>query len=896
MPEQPFTGSLKPGTTLDKYEVRERMAVGGMAILYKAYDPTLDRYVAIKQIAPHLSADEKFTARFRIEAQTLARLSGSQPNIVHVHELIQQEGQLYLVMEYVEGTTLRTLMDRGPVPLQTAMGVLLSTALGLRAMHVQGVVHRDLTPANIMMAKDGALKITDFGLIGHSGGKTSLPMGTTKYMAPEMFTGMPVDPRADLYSLGIIAYEMLAGPEKFGEAFRDVLRDEKAQQVRWMHWHSNANLHAPPLKDLQPGIPPLISKIVERLMDKDPARRFASADQVVRWVRKIFVMTVQGKSITVSDSESMEREMETEAAPLGTPPARPGMAKPSAAKAPAAASAKAADKKEQTPVESADKTAPLPKKKWKWKHWVGYVVAPAVVVIAGLVLADVYLVVLPRERHQADAKAAQQEADALFNDRKFGDAARAYEAITDKFKDIKDATSYASRQAAEARAEEALLKNDWSVVDSNEAAAENRGADTNWINDFKGRYLVARDIFENIAKAKALEQDGKFEEAAALLTSLVQRNPDLKDLGLRIAEMRRKITQNEYRELIRQGRDAMNVGDYTNAGSLLNQAVLKAESISLDTTEALNLLKKVISDSSYATDYADAEKAMAAKDYGRAFTLYKKCFAINPVEEIKSKMNRAKSLELMAVATPLLDDAASRPQAYEILTEVLKYDPQNAVARKFTEAYKVQMNLQTLIKAGEDAMADKKWAEGKSKFEQAVKLVPADQTTLKETLDGKIAECTYNFELESGDADLAAKKFDDAKKHYEAAKAIKETPEVTDKLATCETEKMYFTFFSSAKSLLAGKQFTKAFDEARKAQKVKDTDEVRELISEIDYQRYLENGKELQRQGKLKEARAAYLFALKAAEGHRDTTEVKGRIDMVTKMIKALPPDKTGTE
>ena len=198
MPEKPFAGSLKPGAKLGKYEVREQLATGGMAIIYRAYDPSLDRYVAIKQIAPHLAQDERFLERFRTEAQTLAKLSSSQANIVNVHELIQQEGQLYLVMECVEGTTLRVLMDRGPVPLQTSLGVLLSTALGLKAMHSRGIVHRDLSPSNIMMAKDGALKITDFGLIGHSGGKTSLPMGTTKYMAPEMFTGVPVDARADL--------------------------------------------------------------------------------------------------------------------------------------------------------------------------------------------------------------------------------------------------------------------------------------------------------------------------------------------------------------------------------------------------------------------------------------------------------------------------------------------------------------------------------------------------------------------------------------------------------------------------------------------------------------------------------------------------------------------------
>ncbi|MGB2967148.1 MAG: serine/threonine-protein kinase, partial [Phycisphaerae bacterium] len=322
MADQPFTGSLKPGTKLGKYEVREQVAAGGMAVIYKAYDPSLDRHVAIKQIAPHLAQDARFAERFRSEAQTLARLSGTQANIVNVHELIEQDGQLYLVMEYVEGTTLRAMMDRGPVPLQTGLGVLLSTALGLRAMHAQTIVHRDLTPMNVMMARDGALKITDFGLIGHSGGRTSLPMGTTKYMAPEMFTGAPVDPRADLYSLGLMAYEMFAGPEKFAEVFKDVLRDERAQQVRWMHWHANASLRAPSLKEIQPGIPPLISKIVERMMEKDPSKRFASADQIIRWLRRIFVMHVQGKSISLSDSETLEKEMESEAGAAGGPAVR----------------------------------------------------------------------------------------------------------------------------------------------------------------------------------------------------------------------------------------------------------------------------------------------------------------------------------------------------------------------------------------------------------------------------------------------------------------------------------------------------------------------------------------------------------------------------------------------
>jgi len=859
MAEQPFTGSLKPGVTLGKYEVREQRAAGGMAILYKAYDPTLDRYVAIKQIAPHLAQDEKFTARFRTEAQTLARLSASQPNIVHVHELIQQEGQLYLVMEYVEGTTLRTLMDRGPVPLQTGLGILLSTSLGLRAMHAQGIVHRDLTPANIMMAKDGALKITDFGLIGHSGGRTSLPMGTTKYMAPEMFTGMPVDPRADLYSLGMIAYEMLAGPEKFAEAFRDVLRDEKAQQVRWMHWHSNAALRVPALKELQPGVPPLISKIVERLMDKDPAKRFASADQVVRWLRRIFVMNVQGKSVSVADSQSMEKEIDAEAAaPPTAAAARPG----------AGASAGQA-----AGAESPDKTAPLPKPKWTLKRtafWASVTAGPLIVLCVGFIIHK-YNQEVAREH---EAFQVQRAADSLFDAKQYAEAAAAYDKIVYDYRDMERFTQYAIPRALIARAEDALQEKEWDRADAFVGAAKDKGADASVVDEFRTRFLKAREIEVKRAHADALEKAGDFEGAITVLTDLAGRYNDLK-LNDKIAMLRDKVELREYRSFVDQGRQAFQKQLLDDAYAFWEKARDKRE-----TPEILELLKTVSTEKKLADLYAQAEKAAADKKWADAYTAYKKCFEIRPSEVIRAKMNKAAAEDLLSQARTFKENGLLK-EAGEYYVQVLQYDPQNAEAKQFLQAQGQKENLDRFIKAGDEAMAKKQWPQAIASYSSALALVDPNDTALKEVLDGKIAEAGYNAEMEAGDQAMAQKKFDDAIARYLAAQKIKDTDDVKARIAEAETKKEYWKHGSLANELLGQSAWIQARAEALAAQKVDDTPEVRALLTEIDYRRYLTQGKVFLNQLKAREAQGYFRMAQKA----KDTPEVQAYIKQATDMM-----------
>jgi tRNA A-37 threonylcarbamoyl transferase component Bud32/tetratricopeptide (TPR) repeat protein len=873
MAEQPFTSSLKPGALLGKYEIREQVVAGGMAIIYKAYDAALDRYVAVKQIAPHLALDEKFAVRFRTEAQTLARLSSSQANIVHVHELLQQDGQLFLVMEFVEGTTLRAMMDKGPIPFQTGLGIMLSVVLGLRAMHAQGIVHRDLTPNNVMMAKDGALKITDFGLIGHSGGRTSLPMGTTKYMAPEMFTGAPVDPRADLYSLGMIAYEMFAGPEKFADAFRDVLRDEKAQQVRWMHWHSNLGMHAPPLKDLQPGVPPLISKVVERLMDKDPSRRFASADQVVKWLRKIFVMNVQAKSVTVAENEQIEKEMEADTA-ASVSPVRAGQASAGAAGGAAAVG---------TQPETGEKTAPIPKPIMTWQRavfWAAVVFLPLALAAGGLIWWKHNEVM--QRLNEADAR--MHAAQELFDRGEFPAAAQAYMDVFRNFSDLKDKAIEADQHILMARAEEALGKKDWDRADKFANDAQAKDAPPTWQNEFRTRFQKSREVEEKLNLADAREKAGDFEAAKTVITELMTRYPELK-LSDRIVQLQEKIVLRVYRSFVDQGKQEYLKRNYPAARAFFDKALEQR-----DTPEVRELLQKVDLAAKLTEKYLEAEKAAAAGKWEEAYQAYKVCLQLAPSEIYRTKMNNAKAEALAADARTLkennlLEDAKKK------YTEVLGFNPQHPEALNFLKVQGQAENLARFTKAGDDAKAAEQWDAAINNYNNALALVDPKDDAAKKSFTDKITECKLRSAIGKAREALGQDDFAKARQYLDEARAASDTQEVKDVAAQVDNRERYMQHLNVGKELLSQANYVKALAEFQAAQKIENTPEVQELIRDCQYSRYVAYGK-LQYDNR-KYAEAAGYFGL--ARGYRPTPEVEALLDLARKAAKAQEKALGGT-
>ncbi len=254
-----------------RYRLHRELARGGMAAVWEAEDKVLTRRVAIKVLHPHLAGDDGFRTRFRREAVAAAKLA--HPHIVTTYDTGRDGDFAYIVMELVEGTTLaRLLKSEGPLPVAKAVDVAVQVADALACAHAHGVVHRDVKPANILLREDGHVKVADFGIAKAGNGddltRTGVVMGTAKYLSPEQVSGNPADAGSDIYALGIVLYEMLAGAPPF------VGDTELSTAV--------ARLTAAPgsLRDRRPDIPRSLEAVVLRSLARDPAARFRSAEEM----------------------------------------------------------------------------------------------------------------------------------------------------------------------------------------------------------------------------------------------------------------------------------------------------------------------------------------------------------------------------------------------------------------------------------------------------------------------------------------------------------------------------------------------------------------------------------------------------------------------------------------
>ena len=261
------------GRMLDaRYRVEQRIAVGGMATVYRGMDTRLDRVVALKVMHAGLASDPEFTARFIREAKAVARLA--HPNVVNVYDQGADGDAVFLAMEYVPGWTLRDLMrDRGALTPRTVLDILEPILAGLGAAHRAGLVHRDVKPENVLLTEDGRVKVTDFGLVravsGESSVTTGQVMGTVSYLAPEQIEQGATDPRTDVYACGILLFEMLTG--------RKPHTGDSPMQV--IYQHLSTDVGAP--SALVPGLAPQLDAITVAAASRDASRRPADAVELL---------------------------------------------------------------------------------------------------------------------------------------------------------------------------------------------------------------------------------------------------------------------------------------------------------------------------------------------------------------------------------------------------------------------------------------------------------------------------------------------------------------------------------------------------------------------------------------------------------------------------------------
>jgi hypothetical protein len=278
--------TLTPGTRLGVYDISAQIGEGGMGQVFRATDTKLKRQVAIKILPPWLAADADRLARFQREAEVLASLN--HPHILTVHEAGELDGRQYLVTEFIDGGTLKEWATRQTPTWRQIVDLLTGVADGLAAAHTAGILHRDIKPANILVAKNGYAKLTDFGLAklveqsalatdatrtraeGHT--RAGVVLGTIAYMSPEQAAGKPLDARSDIFSFGVVLYELLAGRRPFaGDSDVDLL---------------SAIIHTSPAP-LDDDIPLALRMVVDKALEQDPAERYQTMRDMVVDLRRV---------------------------------------------------------------------------------------------------------------------------------------------------------------------------------------------------------------------------------------------------------------------------------------------------------------------------------------------------------------------------------------------------------------------------------------------------------------------------------------------------------------------------------------------------------------------------------------------------------------------------------
>ncbi|MFC1629444.1 serine/threonine protein kinase [Gemmatimonadota bacterium] len=265
------------GRTISHYKIVDKLGEGGMGAVYKAEDSTLNRLVAIKALSSHLSENDEARERFVREAQAASSLNHS--NITTIYELLEDDGEQFIVMEYVDGKTIRDVVESSRVSIRKAVDILIQSAEALEAAHNKGILHRDVKSANIMVSMEGNVKVMDFGL-AHLEERSQLTrtgttMGTLAYSSPEQLVGSPVDRRSEVFSLGVVFYELLTGQLPFkspseGELVFEIINTEQDM-----------------LTTCREDVPESVCSVVNKMLIKKPELRYQTCGELLTDLKAI---------------------------------------------------------------------------------------------------------------------------------------------------------------------------------------------------------------------------------------------------------------------------------------------------------------------------------------------------------------------------------------------------------------------------------------------------------------------------------------------------------------------------------------------------------------------------------------------------------------------------------
>ena len=856
--------TAKAGDKVDNYTIMEQVGSGGTAIVFRGHDHVLNRDVAIKQIViPQGEEGDDIRQRARSEAAIHKRVAAGDPKLlVQYIDTINDPRGIFLISEYVDGPSLEWILQQETQPMEQrqALGIIAATAKALDALHQGGVVHRDLKPSNILMPREGGLKLADFGLAAIVAEQQTLDLGSVRYMAPELLQGDDATPKSDLYSLGIVAYEMLAGRENFNSAFRTILRDQRNQSMRWVKWHTNVRAKVTPLDQLVDGIPPSLAQLVARMMEKDPARRVGSCAELIDAIRTHFSQDGQSQQPT------------------------PG---PHAAMAP-------------PQIDDASQTAAVPQKS-------KLPMILAATLLVWLIAIGAFFIWKKQQTEQALAQQTAalitdiESADNLINTQEYEQAIKAFDSIPSEHASLFDPNNRRGRddlvKAGSLKAQALLAAQRDDYVTAYQKAVEYEAVITtpkslpaSVRTELGGR--DAKDLVEEYAARSAFQQrsadietmfaEGKLDEANVAIRQLKS------DLGTNIAES--DLKQIEAYEK----RHTTLIGDQRIAKLLAQASKLDSAG---DLEDAIDVLETEIED---AGDNVDPRVTAMADQFNKRLQIQeleeKLAQAIqsgDPAEILIARQNVQRvqptqgnkeqitelEIEIMLsdARVALSDDRPER--ADKILKDVMERDPGNAEALQMITSLKdARMKIETERKA-DQLVSQGKYQEGIAMYQEALTFGPDGDGAINAKIknaSGQVHLAEAGKALDAGDIVKSQDRLDKARVELGDIDAIADLQERIDEL------REYTLLISEGDTFFGKDEFGRAKAKYLAAKKIFASEAITTKINDCDFGSWLQqcDGHIIRREWQAAES------ALKRAEEIKTNDQTRARREQIENRVQ----------
>lgn len=843
--------ALRPGDKLDKFDIVEQIGAGGMSVVWKAHDRLLNRFVAVKQIlitAADADNTDAFREKFRREAKVQQAVGENNKHLVSLIDIIEEPRGLFLVMEYVDGPSLEQILaqNRKPMDVRQALGIMGATALALGTIHAKDILHRDLKPSNILLPRVGGLKVADFGLASLIAEQESLTQGSARYMAPELFINASADPRADLYSLGMIAYEALAGRDAFEETFRIVLRDQRNQSMRWMKWHTSPRAIATPLNKLNPSIPANISELVARLMEKERSRRIGSTRELLDAMQRVMAKEEDGPE-------------------------------PHNIKA------------QHTPTAPAEATAPLPKRSKLPYILTTILVIQILVVVGGWVWyargnarikqdrldAATAQYEDARKQYQASNKILVDAGDSITADQLnvaregFTNARNTFESLANA-KEWPESSNLHRDSLARAFLSQAMVdlileRNDLVKI-SLDSAQKTKVFDDNLdVLQSIRREAEHRELFGNILaeidKLIINKQIGAAKDRLSEEQSRSNRTKreieQLAELGAKIENQLKRV---EVERLLGIAADLVKQGKRADAMVILNDAKSRYPG----TPEIEDAYNSLSADTRISKLIGDAEAAQATGRLLDAASAFELAAAIRPDATISTRASALRSEHAYAEGMRKLAEG-NTDEAREAFTNALGYyDNENA--RRELKKIESGSQRDAFIRAGDKALEAGDFASAVKQYENANK-IDSDEAIL-----GKITDANVRLEVRTGREFLDQGDMTKAREAFLRAQTLRPTSGQAQRgLGEVAKRESYRKLMESGDKFRRDSKFGDAKREYLRAREVWQTDEIALRLTDTEYEQWIAQGRQHIATQSWKAANAV----LQAAAKMRDTEEVR---------------------